>query len=74
MSTKISISNTEYGLDEMVSHDIAAKITGYAPRTIRNLATARKIPFYRISNRYNRYLVRELLEWRNKRKVQIKEQ
>jgi hypothetical protein len=65
----ITISNTAIGLDELVDHRIASKITGLSPRTVQNLATARKLPFYKVGNRLNRYLVRELLEWCESRHI-----
>jgi predicted DNA-binding transcriptional regulator AlpA len=65
----ITISDTAIGLDELVDHRVASKITGLSPRTVQNLATARKLPFYKVGNRLNRYLVRELLEWCESRKV-----
>jgi hypothetical protein len=65
----ITIENTKFGLDEMVDRFIAAKITGLAPRTIQNLASERKLPFYKAGRTVNGYLVRELLEWCESRKV-----
>jgi len=65
----ITISNAVIGLDELVDHYVASKITGLAPRTIQNLATARKLPCYKVGNRLNRYLVRELIEWCERRHV-----
>lgn len=59
----IIIGNVAIGVDELVNSHVAGKICGMSSRTIRDLGVKRSIPIYKIGVRSNRFLVRDLLEW-----------
>ena len=71
MKTKITIADQIYDLDELVGHVVASKIIGLAPRTVQNLGCSRKLITYKVGSRANRYLVSDLLAWREQRRVTI---
>lgn len=59
----VAIEDRLVGYDELVDAELASKIIGLSPRTIRDMAVRREIPVYRVSNNVTRYLVRDLVEW-----------
>ena len=64
MSKKIIDINYE----SLIDAEIVAKLLGISVRTVRDLASKRLLPVYKIG-RANRFLVREILAWRDERKV-----
>ena len=69
MNNTIIIGNAEIGIDELVNSHIAAKICGLSSRTIRDMAVKRTIPIYKIGTRSNLLLVRDLLQWREQKRI-----
>lgn len=59
----IIINGNELGVDELVDSNIASKVLGLSPRTVRDMGIKRVIPVYRIGSRTNRFLVSDLLEF-----------
>ena len=67
----IVIGNAEIGVDELVNSHVAAKICGLSSRTIRDMGIKRSIPIYKIGARSNRFLVRDLLQWCEEKRIEI---
>jgi len=65
----VCIANQVIGYDELINAEIASKIIGLSPRTIKDWGVAGKLPTYRIGRRANRFLVRDLVEWCEERKI-----
>lgn len=66
----IRIGDALIGSDELVDHNIAAKITGLSPRTMRDKGVKRQIPVYRTARNLTRYLVRDLVEFSEDRRIE----
>lgn len=60
----IRIGQDYIGLDELVNYKIVAKILGLSSRTVRDLGTGsrRVLPVYQVGSCSNRFLVRDLVE------------
>jgi len=69
----ITIGNEFIGSNEMVNAGVAAKIMGLSPRTVRDYATKRIIPIYKLNDRTTRFLVSDLYEWLDSKRVDINE-
>lgn len=67
----ITIADNVYGYDELVDATVASKIIGLAPRTIRNMVVRRDLPIYRISRNVTKYLVRDLIEWSENKRIDV---
>ncbi|WP_374759158.1 helix-turn-helix domain-containing protein [Arhodomonas aquaeolei] len=67
----VQIGERVIGSDELVDADIAARITGLSPRTIRDKAARREIPVYRVARTTTRFLVRDLVEWSDERRLEV---
>lgn len=67
----LNIEGRIIGFDELVDAEAAAKIVGLSARTIRDMAVKRKIPVYRVSRNVTRYLVRDLIEWSEDKRLDI---
>lgn len=66
----ILIDNREIGLDELCDSYTAGKILGLSPRTVRDMGVKRTLPIYKVGARTNRFLVRDLLEFTEERRVE----
>ena len=71
MDKYINIENKSYGHDEQVDSDIASRIVGLSPRTIRDMATRRELPIYKVGSRTIRYRVSDLLKWVESKKISV---
>jgi len=71
MNKKVNIADKYYGHDELVDSLVASRIIGFAPRTIRDMATKRILPIYKIGPKTIRYKVSDMLEWVEKRRIVI---
>lgn len=71
MNRSISIADRTYGYDERVDSVVASQIVGLSPRTIRDMATKRELPIYKVGTRAIRYRVSDLLDWVEGRKILI---
>lgn len=69
MIKKVYLYGIEYCGDELVTSDIVAQITGLSKRTIEGMSSRREIPMYKFGLRANRYKIREILDWVERRKV-----
>ncbi|MCP1676648.1 hypothetical protein J2T57_003819 [Natronocella acetinitrilica] len=58
------------GFDELVPVAIAAKITGLSSRSLRRLVFDGQLPVYRYAPNSARYLVRDLVEWTEERRIE----
>ena len=72
MEKKISIQGNYYGHDELVDSDIASKIIGFAPRTVRDMATKRKLPIYKVG-RVIRFKVVDMVVWAEEHRIDLAE-
>lgn len=54
--------------EELVDKYVVARLLGLSPRTVSDKASRRELPLYKIDGRI-RFKVRELREWRNRRKL-----
>jgi excisionase family DNA binding protein len=72
VAKQISIADKTYGYDERVDSHVASQIIGLSPRTIRDMATKRELPIYKVGSRAIRYRVSDLLEWVEGRKILVK--
>jgi hypothetical protein len=66
----IIIGEKAYGYDQLVDCHTASAIIGLSARTVRDMAVRREIPVYRISRNVTRYLVRDLVEWSEAKRVE----
>ena len=66
----ISIEENNIGIDQLVNYKIAAKILGLSPRTIKDMGSKRAIPIYKIGVKTTRFLVRDLLDWIDEKKIE----
>ena len=66
----INIAGVDVGFDELVGPSMAAKIVGLSPRSLRRLVSQGEIPVYRYAPNSMRYLVRDLMEWTEVRRVE----
>ena len=66
----INIAGEDVGFDELVGPSMAAKIVGLSPRSLRRLVSQGQIPVYRYAPNSMRYLVRDLMEWTEARRVE----
>jgi excisionase family DNA binding protein len=55
-------------MESLVDAATVAEILGLSLRTVQDMAARRELPVYKI-RRCNRFLVREMLEWRDQRRV-----
>ncbi len=60
--------NVDVQMESLVDAVQVAEVLGLSVRTVRDMAARRELPVYKIGRR-NRFLVREILEWRDQRKV-----
>lgn len=60
--------NVDVQMESLVDASKVAGMLGLSIRTVRDMAARRELPVYKIGRR-NRFLVREILEWRDQRKV-----
>lgn len=65
----IMIEDVQIGEDELVDSRLAAKILGLSDRTVRDMGVLRRIPIYKIGPRTTRFLVSDLLDYRDSRKI-----
>ena len=70
-SFTVQIGDKTFGSDDLVDAEIAARITGLSPRTIRDKAVKREIPVYRVARTTTRFLVRDLVEWSDERRLEV---
>ena len=68
----INIADKTYGYDERVDSQVAAQILGLSPRTIRDMATRRELPIYKVGARTIRYRISDLLDWAEGKKISVK--
>ena len=66
----LNVGGYAVGFDELVSPAVAAKIVGLSPRSLRRLVSQGEIPVYRYAPNSMRYLVRDLMEWTEARRVE----
>ena len=66
----LNVGGYDVGFDELVSPSMAAKIVGLSPRSLRRLVSQGEIPVYRYAPNSMRYLVRDLMEWTEVRRVE----
>lgn len=71
MNRQVSIADRTYGYDERVDSTVASQIVGLSPRTIRDMATRRELPIYKVGSRAIRYRVSDLVEWVEQKKISI---
>ena len=57
------------GVDTMCDARTASLITGYSERHIRDLAVKRTFPIYKLSSNCTRYLVKDLLDWCESKRI-----
>ncbi|MCP1676646.1 hypothetical protein J2T57_003817 [Natronocella acetinitrilica] len=69
----INIGGCDIGFDELVSPQVAAKIAGLSPRSLRRLVSQGELAVYRYAPNSMRYLVRDLLEWTEERRIEPEE-
>ena len=69
----LNVGGYDVGFDELVSPAVAAKIVGLSPRSLRRLVSQGQIPVYRYAPNSMRYLVRDLMEWTEARRVEAEE-
>lgn len=60
--------NVDVQMESLVDASKVARMLGLSVRTVRDMAARRELPVYKIG-RCNRFLVREILEWREQKKV-----
>lgn len=68
-SDYITIGDVRYGYDEIVNAKVASRIIGLSERTIRDMAVQRLIPIYRLARNVTGYLVSDLVEWTEERRI-----
>ena len=66
----LNVGGYDVGFDELVSPAVAAKIVGLSPRSLRRLVSQGEIPVYRYAPNSMRYLVRDLMEWTEARRIE----
>lgn len=66
--TTYVINLSELTGEELVDANVAAQLLGIAVRTVRDMASRRELPIYKIG-RSVRFKVSELKEWRESRKI-----
>ena len=66
----LNVGGYDVGFDELVSPAVAAKIVGLSPRSLRRLVSQGQIPVYRYAPNSMRYLVRDLMEWTETRRIE----
>ena len=66
----INVAGYDIGFDELVSPAVAGKIVGLSTRSLRRLVSQGEIPVYRYAPNSLRYLVRDLMEWTEERRVE----
>lgn len=66
----ISIGDVRYGYDEIVNATVASRIVGLSERTIRDMAVKRLIPIYRLAHNVTGYLVSDLVDWADERRIE----
>lgn len=54
--------------EQLIDAKQVAVMLGLSVRTVRDMASRRELPVYKIG-RCNRFMTREILEWRDERKV-----
>ena len=59
----IIIAGEEIGADELVTVEMASKITGLSARQLQRLRLEDELPCYKYSSNTTRYLVRDLVEF-----------
>jgi predicted DNA-binding transcriptional regulator AlpA len=69
MCKNIHVYGRQLSGDELVDAKMVASMTGLSVRTIRDLASQRKIPCYKVSSRAMRYKVSEIIDWIDQKKV-----
>lgn len=62
--------NVNLDMESLVNSRVVAELLGLSVRTIGDMAARRELPVYKIG-RSNRFLVKEILDWRDKRKVTL---
>lgn len=65
----INIEGRLIGFDELVNSHTASKIVGLSARTLRDKASRKEIPAYRVSRSITCFLVRDLIEWSEAKRV-----
>lgn len=66
--TTYVINLSELTGEELVDANVAAQLLGIAVRTVRDMASRRELPIYKIG-RSVRFKVSELKEWRESKKI-----
>ena len=66
----IIIGDRIIGIDELVDSHTSGLITGLSERTIRDKAVKREFPIYKMASNNTKYLVRDLLEWCEAKRVE----
>jgi len=58
------------GVDTMCDSHTASLITGLTERCIRDKAVRREFPIYKLSKNCTRYLVKDLLDWCEDKRIE----
>jgi predicted DNA-binding transcriptional regulator AlpA len=69
MCKDIYVKGRQLSDDELVDAEMVSLMTGLSIRTIRDLASQRRIPCYKLSTRAMRYRVAEIIDWIDRKKV-----
>lgn len=71
MTRKPDTQERQYNDDDLVDSYGAARVMGLSPRTIRDMATKRLIPLYKLGPRTTRFKLRDIKNWAESKRIDL---